>query len=152
MVVTSPRVQMLPASVRDRPAIAAFLRAYLSEFGFRERYPYFEQYWTEAERFPFVISCNGEPAGFAFVRSVDQANEVAEFYVLPQYRGSGVGRAAAEALFSAFPGAWRVPVQDSNADGLKFWARVLPSSAISSIEGSSLVHFCCVARESRDVV
>ena len=63
---------MLHASVGDRPIVGAFLQAYLDEFGFRETYPYFEQYWVEAQRFPFVISCDGEPAGFAFVRRLER--------------------------------------------------------------------------------
>ncbi len=151
-IVANGSVEILRASAGYRPTIAAFLLAYLEEFGFREEYPYFEQYWLEAERHPFVISYNGEPVGFAFVRTLERAHEIAEFYVRPARRGCGIGRAAVEALFSAFSGPWRIPVQDSNTEGLKFWERVLPASGPKSIEGSSVVYLHSTAKERRDAV
>ena len=70
-------------------------------------------YWTEPDRrFAFLIRCDGRVAGFALatrgspVVADPDVFDVAEFFVLRQYRRSGVGREAALLLWNRFPGAW----------------------------------------------
>jgi predicted acetyltransferase len=50
--------------------------------------------------------------------------DVAEFFVVRSARRSGVGSAAALALFDMFPGAWEVRIRRANPAALKFWAGV----------------------------
>jgi predicted acetyltransferase len=136
-------VELSRASRAEKPVIASYLQEYLADFGFRGAYPYFEQYWLEPTRHPFLITCGGARAGFAFVRSVDggATHELSEFYVLPEFRGSGVGRAAVKALLPIFPGRWRIPVQVSNRPGIAFWSRVLSAEAPVSDDGETVVFF-----------
>jgi predicted acetyltransferase len=147
-------VELSPASRAERSVIASYLREYLAEFGFREAYPYFEQYWLEPTRHPFLIMRSRKRAGFAFVRSIDSgaAHEMSEFYVVPEHRGSGIGRAAVEALLPIFPGQWKIPVQISNRPGIAFWSRVLSAEAPKSDDGETVVFFHTVERVKRDAV
>jgi len=91
-------------------------------------YPQLPSYWTEPDRrFPFLIRNHGRVAGFALVTQGSPASDephvhdVAEFFVLRRARRSGVGRAAAFALWDAFPGRWIVRVAEANRAGMAFW-------------------------------
>jgi len=134
-------IDLSPASREEKSVIASYLREYLAEFGFRGTYPYFDQYWLESTRHPFLIRRGGERAGFAFVRSLDggATHEMSEFYVLPEHRGFGVGRAAVQALLPIFPGLWRIPVQVSNLPGIAFWSRVLGAEVPASEDRETVV-------------
>ena len=52
-----------------------------------------------------------------------------EFFVVRAARGHGVGRAAADALFALYPGAWEIPFQEENAVAARFWRRVAAETA-----------------------
>jgi predicted acetyltransferase len=147
-------IELSPASRNEKSFVASYLREYLAEFGFRGTYPYFEQYWLESTRHPFLIRRGGERAGFALVRSIEggAAHEMSEFYVAPEHRGSGVGRAAVEALLPIFPGQWRIPVQISNRPGIAFWSRVLGAAVPESDDGETVVFFHSAENFKRDAV
>ncbi len=55
---------------------------------------------------------------------------MAEFCVLPEFRGRGLGARAARALFAAHPGPWRIGVMADDAGALSFWRRVAPQAAV----------------------
>ena len=98
-------------------------------FGYR-RLPL---YWTESDRrLAYIIKADGRIAGFAFVTAVPAGEngvrpsyDVAEFFVLRQYRRSGVGRDAAFALWHLLPGRWTVRVAEGNAGARVFWSNVV---------------------------
>jgi GNAT superfamily N-acetyltransferase len=121
-------VELSPASRAEKPVIASYLQEYLAGFGFRGEYPYFDQYWLEPTRHPFLITCGEERVGFAFVRSIDggATHEISEFYVLPEYRGAGIGRAAVRALSANLSGA----VENSRAGLQSPRHRVLVTRAV----------------------
>ena len=48
-----------------------------------------------------------------------------EFYVLSEYRRTGVGMAFAQALLAKFPGPWRIRQIVANAGATAFWRRVV---------------------------
>jgi predicted acetyltransferase len=143
IVPTVADVTLPPASLAEKPVIASYLQEYLAESGFRGAYPYFEQYWLEPTRHPFLIMSGGARAGFAFVRSIDggTAYEISEFYVSPECGGYGVGRATVKLLFPIFPGLWRIPVQISNRPGVAFWSHVLSAEVPRSKDGETVVFF-----------
>ena len=71
-------------------------------------------------------------AGFALVNAHAPSGEkvdhvVAEFHILRKYRGIGLGRAAAHALFTALPGMWELGILDDNVDARAFWPKVVQS-------------------------
>jgi predicted acetyltransferase len=92
-------------------------------------YDYFDLYWIEDGRFPFLITLDGRLVGLALVRllepGADPLYQMAEFFVMRPYQGRGVGRAAAVALFNRFPGRWEVAQHEANAAGQAFWRRVI---------------------------
>jgi predicted acetyltransferase len=90
-------------------------------FGYR----YLNQYWTEANRHPFLLRCDGNWAGFALVRSGDP-HDMAEFFVMRKYRRSGVGREAARDVLRRFGGPWTVRQLLANPDAMAFWRAAIP--------------------------
>jgi len=127
-------VEIADASQRD--LVESLLQMYLhdlSEFsgvsvsdrGSYE-YEYLDLYWTEDSRSAFLIRVAETLAGFALVRTLDRdVIEMAEFFVVRKYRGQGVGRVAAEALFSKFCGTWQVAQHLKNLPAQAFWRRVI---------------------------
>jgi len=115
-----------PADFGDRELLRQLLFDYLFEFdGNTEPYPYFDAYWGEPERLPFVIEDDGGPAGLCFVRVRDGGWSIAEFYVVPSRRRTGVGRSAVEAVAerarSAGATHLEAKVHPENSDALPFW-------------------------------
>ena len=103
-------------------------------------YPSLHLYWSEpARRYPFVIRCGEQIAGFVLVTrgspasSDPQVFDVAEFFVLRRFRRSGVGRSTAEQLWRTFPGTWVVRVLLANAGALAFW-----STSIAEFAGDAV--------------
>jgi predicted acetyltransferase len=87
-------------------------------------------WWNSSEHFPFFIRLEGQLLGFALVRRGSRVTaaadvmDVAEFFVVRGARRRGVGRSAARALFSAFPGHWEIRVRQSNRAASTFWQNV----------------------------
>ncbi|MEP6832300.1 MAG: GNAT family N-acetyltransferase [Gemmatimonas sp.] len=89
-------------------------------------------YFTEtATRFPFLIRRAERILGFALVTVGSPASsdatvlDVAEFFVLRQFRREGVARRAAMRLWEMMPGQWTVRVGVRNTDAMRFWTDVL---------------------------
>ncbi len=90
-------------------------------------------WWTKpGVLLPMLIRVDGIPAGFAMVarpphahRSVDFRME--DFFVLNRWRRSGVGRAAAAAVFERYPGRWEMGWLAKNVAADKFWRCVIAS-------------------------
>lgn len=91
--------------------------------------PIEERWWSSAAHFPYFILQAGTLAGFALVRrgsritAEAEVMDVAEFFVVRGARRRGVGRAAARALFSGFPGPWELRVRHGYAAARDFWRR-----------------------------
>ena len=110
-------------------------------FGYR-RLPL---YWSEPERrFAFLIRCDGRIGGFILVTrgspAVSDPNvlDVAEFFVVRQYRRSGVGRRAAFLLWDQLPGKWIVRVLETNRGALAFWRDTVGAFTAGNVAESPL--------------
>jgi predicted acetyltransferase len=99
-------------------------------------YKYLDHYWTDADRYPFLIQIDGRLAGFALVRRstyfpelADPTGELpytmAEFFILRKYRRRGAGQKAARFLFDRFPGRWEVAEIPENQEAVHFWRTVI---------------------------
>jgi predicted acetyltransferase len=90
-----------------------------------------ERWWQSPSHHPLFIQRGEELCGFALVSRGSQITgasepmDMSEFFVLRGVRQSGVGAAAARALFDMFPGAWEVRVRANNLPGVAFWSRVI---------------------------
>lgn len=83
----------------------------------RYPYDYFEQYWTDEDRTPYLFRLDGQPAGFCFVNRwtlvydpPDSALSIAEFFVMREARRGGLGREGALRIIRARPGDWEIRV------------------------------------------
>ena len=64
-------------------------------------YPYLDAYWSDDTRWPFWVVEQGERAGFALIRRTEEGPmEMAEFYVRPAHRRSGIGMSFARDLIA----------------------------------------------------
>jgi predicted acetyltransferase len=90
--------------------------------------------WFRDDRsHPLLILDDGRAAGFALVSrplvpprtAADAEYRMAEFFVRRSHRRRGIGRAAAELIFSRFAGRWEIAEALANADAVSFWRRVV---------------------------
>jgi len=89
-------------------------------------------YWSEPDRhLAFLIRCDGRVGGFILVTrgspAVPDPNvlDVAEFFVLRQYRRGGTGSQAAFVLWNRLRGTWIVRVLETNRGALTFWRNTI---------------------------
>jgi predicted acetyltransferase len=97
-------------------------------------YPYFENYWTEKNRWAYLIKVNGKLAGLIMINNhpeVEQKTDysLAEFFVLPKYRCQGVGTGAAKCIFGHFQGRWQLKYHPHNLVAKNFWLQTVKKYA-----------------------
>lgn len=107
-------------------------RGDLNALGLFEAYP-LEGYWSRRGWSAQLIWCNGALAGFSLVNDQTHSGIAAdrnmgEFFIVRKYRGRGIGRGAAAALFSQHPGLWEVAVARNNTRAQKFWCAIIRAS------------------------
>jgi predicted acetyltransferase len=154
MSTQSTSITIESAAQEHRLAIKSMLHAYLSELGASTDYPYFDLYWQDKTRFPYLIRLGPELAGFALVRMNERARfEIAEFCVFAGFRRSGAGSAAAAAIFLTHPGEWEVRGFPGNHIAAAFWDHAITAGAgnvCQSIEdGVPVFHFSVSASISK---
>ena len=94
-------------------------------------YHWFEHYWGEENRYPFLIRKDGKLAGFVLVTRYNYFDEqpdcwvIAEFFVMRKYRHLGVGEFAARQTFDRFPGEWQVGQLRENTPAIAFWRKII---------------------------
>ena len=139
----------------DKAVLSRLLQLYLHDFSEFEGtdvgphgefdYRYFDNYWTESERHPFLIEVSGATAGFAFVRA-GSPHDMAEFFILRKYRRRHVGRTAARLVLAEFAGDWQVRQLRSNPAATTFWRSILPYSYVDSSNDEGPVQLFTVPR------
>jgi predicted acetyltransferase len=128
-------LEVSPVPLDDKDVVDQLLELYLHDLskftganvGSRGRYGYryLDDYWTDADRHPFLIRVDNHLAGLAFVRS-GSPHDMAEFFVMRKYRRHGIGHDAAQVLFGMFPGEWQIRQLAANTSATKFWRAVIP--------------------------
>jgi predicted acetyltransferase len=148
-------VLLRSAKLHEKNLVEDLMQAYLKEFSaFTEvernadgtfRYPYLEFYWQDPARVPFLFRVGTDIVGFALVRnemepvSGQPLSHIAEFYIAPSLRRSGLGKAAVIRLLDMFPGNWVVEVLKSNSNGYAFWHPVISDYTRGMFEKTSHV-------------
>lgn len=98
-----------------------------------DQYDVQDRWWKEpAHLFPYLISVNSLPAGFAFVSASPYTSpgydySVYEFFLLSPFRGKSVGQYAAFQLFDTHPGRWELHTHPSeqNSKAQCFWRKTI---------------------------
>ena len=111
-------------------------RGDLNADGRFDPYP-LDDYWSRTNWTAALIWCERALAGFALINDATHSGIAAyrnmgEFFILRKYRGRGVGRIAAELIFSQHAGSWEVAVARKNTRALEFWRRTIRSSRNAS--------------------
>jgi predicted acetyltransferase len=131
------------ATEAEKPQLRLMLSVYLEELSqygdVNLEYPFLDSYWTDEDRWPYIIEKDGIAAGFALLHTWSQSKRgtdfaVAEFYVLPQFRGSGVGQRAYVSLLDRHPGTWELSVMMRNEAAKEFWGRTITAADVTKIE------------------
>jgi predicted acetyltransferase len=73
----------------------------------------------------FYFFVEKKPVGFAIKADVEGRSDIAEFYILPCYRKTGLGKGLAFALFDLFPGPWQVRQIPTAKEAIAFWRTVI---------------------------
>jgi predicted acetyltransferase len=144
-------IELVPAAPEQEPIIANLLQLYAHDFsefhhlelGADGRFGYqpLPLYWSDPDRYPFLIQVDGKLAGFALVKRGSEFSDretvwdVAEFFVVRAYRRQGIGLKAAHEVWRKFPGPWEVRVMQSNRTALDFWMR-----AITTFNNGQAIH------------
>ena len=144
------RVELLLATPEDEPVLSNLLQLY--EYDFTEFLPLtlgsdggFEYgslslYWTEPNRFPFIVRVDGRITGFALVKkgsefSGDQTVwDMADFFIVRGERRRLVGQSAASEVWRRFPGRWEVRVLPNNIPALGFWSKAISNHTGKVVE------------------
>ncbi|BBF42153.1 hypothetical protein lbkm_0835 [Lachnospiraceae bacterium KM106-2] len=94
-------------------------------------YDYLDYYWSEPNRFAYFIQVDGNLAGFVMVNDIPKAPDtktdfsIAEFFILYKYRQKGVGKTAANEIFSLHKGDWQLKRHPHNIASVYFWDHVV---------------------------
>lgn len=141
---------VVPATIEEKLVILALIQPYLEELSrFPDieplhkdengvyQYSYLDAYWEEKERFPYLLHSDGKIAGFALVRvrvEVDGRWEMAEFYLLPQFRRRGLAMSCVADIFEKHPGEWTIMFNKHNLPGRALWRKVAEHFAKGDIK------------------
>ncbi|WP_422661063.1 GNAT family N-acetyltransferase [Paenibacillus sp. EC2-1] len=107
-----------------------FLDIDVTERGDFAPYPGLAEYWIKREtRFPYLITYDNKPAGFALIDRLDGEDEVdfylCEFFIMKKYRRSGLGTWASHQLFDRLRGRWKVTQVSTNTPAQAFWRKTI---------------------------
>lgn len=131
-------VALVEAGSTERDALRAALSDYLVELAEVEgvpnaersddgspAYEWFDRYWVDDDRLPFLVNVADEVAGFCLIRVVKGGWSIAEFGIGPAWRRKGVGRRAVAQLAVAAQRAGaahlHADVHSWNQRALRFW-------------------------------
>lgn len=131
-------IGITPAPIEDTPVVRNMVELYryyrhdfsefygrdLSEHGLYD-YGRLDHYWTDDNRYPFLVRVSEQLAGFALVstfqRDEHRETRFSEFFNLCKYHRQGVGEAVAHDLFARFPGPWVLVEHEHNVAAQRFW-------------------------------
>lgn len=134
------KIVIKKALIEEKQVLSNLMQLYLFELnkynnsdlnndGFFE-YEYFNSYWDESSRYPFLFYYSEKLAGFVLVNSYSVLNHentksIAEFFVLPIYRKMNIGKYVAFKIFNMFPSNWQVCEMTRNKPAIDFWRKIV---------------------------
>lgn len=130
-------LEIIKATVEQKPILANLLELYAYDFteccdfdignnGFYG-YDYLPLYWTDPNRFPYLIYVNGKLAGFVLVQKGSPISkeinvwDISEFFIMKKYKRHGIGTLVAQKIWGQFHGCWQVRVLVDNHIACLFW-------------------------------
>ena len=147
-MTVADNIKITQAILDEKPILRQLLELYeydFSEFEGTEiglhgffGYKYLDHYWTEPDRYPYLIRVNDHLAGFVLVNRHGASSEdrwsIAEFFVMRKYRNLGIGAFAAAFIFDLRPGKWEVSQSAAHPASTVFWRKVIRSYTSGQFE------------------
>ena len=87
-------------------------------------YKYFDDYFIDKDRYPIYFIIDNNISGIALVRELEIGYEIAEFYVLKEYRRDGNALVFINMIFNLFDGDFSFSTRLENKRAIKFWDKV----------------------------
>ena len=93
-------------------------------------YDYFDNYWTEKDRYPFFIKVNSKLAGFIMVNNypeikLDTDYTLSELFIVYKYRRNGIGEYVVNYILNNYKGKWQLKYHPKNKISKIFWNKVI---------------------------
>ena len=87
-------------------------------------YKWFDCYWVDKDRYPIYLVIDNKVAGLAMIRELEPLQyDVAELYVIPEYRKDGNSIWFAKSITELFEGAFIFATRFTNPRAIKFWEK-----------------------------
>ena len=135
------KIEIIQAKIEQKPMLANLLELYAYDFtefadfdigenGFYG-YEWLPLYWTESNRFPYLIYVDGKLAGLVLVQKGSPISDdkeifdIAEFFIMRKYKRKKIGTTAAIKVWEKFKGTWQVRVLIENKIACAFWLNVI---------------------------
>jgi len=100
---------------------------------------YFDYFWMEPSRYPYLLKIDNNIAGFVFVRIKENSMyEISEFFILNKYRGIGVGSFMANEIFSIHKGDWEIRALLKNTHAQAFWKKIVEKVSNGKYENKTI--------------
>jgi predicted acetyltransferase len=153
-VAMAEHLEIIPAAPEQAPILANLLELYAHDFS--EFYPIhlgedgkfgyraLPLYWSERDRYPFLIRLDGKPAGPVLVQKSAAVSgdgavwDIAEFFVVRGCRRRGVGTRVAHEVWRRFPGPWKVRVMQANVSANHFWEEAISTFLGKPVQAASV--------------
>ncbi|WP_084527629.1 GNAT family N-acetyltransferase [Kaistia soli] len=103
-------------------------------------YPFFDAYWDPQERrWPYLLQQDRDICGFALINAWSPSGKgtdlaMAEFYIAPHARRSGIGRDAAAKIFLMHSGQWELGIISRNEPAQRFWPKMIAEVGARDVE------------------
>lgn len=117
-------------------------------------YKWFNNYWTDYGRYPFFLIIDNVIAGFAMIRFHENEEydySIAEFYVLPDFRGNGNAIWFADSLLKLFNGKFKIETRLTNPAGMKFWTKFTLTKNIEKVYDYDNCRYWLVGKENSKI-
>ncbi len=134
-------VELIEVAESEKSVLFNIFEKYFYEFSQWEKsdveddglyhYEWLDCYFTEENRFPYLIKVDGKLAGLVMVSDYPEVPEeptdfcLSEFFVMHKYRLCGVGREAVFRVLDKHHGKWQLKCHPHNIASVKFWNNVI---------------------------
>ena len=94
-------------------------------------YEWLDYYFTEGNRYPYLIKIDDRLAGFVMISDYPEVPEettdfcISEFFIMHKYRRSGYGRNAVFQVLDKHHGRWQLKCHPHNLASVYFWKSVI---------------------------
>ena len=103
-------------------------------------YKYLDHYWTDNNRFVYLVKMDNKIAGFTMIskwqyyKEIESDYCISEFFILNKYRKLGIGRYVVKYILNKYKGKWQIGYDPRNIIGKEFWNNVIKEITNNNFE------------------